>query len=108
MHTEAKFRLLVVRLGSMGDILHALPAVTALRVRHPDWEIGWVLEPRWRALLSAATGRDQRTEAREQRSEIRDQGTENGDRGAVGLGPRKVIREIRGTVCRIPKGTALR
>ena len=53
MHTEAKFRLLVVRLGSMGDILHALPAVTALRVRHPDWEIGWVLEPRWRALLTA-------------------------------------------------------
>jgi heptosyltransferase-1 len=53
LHTETKFRLLVVRLGSMGDILHALPAVTALRVRHPDWEIGWVVEPRWRALLSA-------------------------------------------------------
>ena len=54
MHTEAKFRLLVVRLGSMGDILHALPAVTALRVRHPDWEIGWVVDPRWRPLLTAA------------------------------------------------------
>jgi heptosyltransferase I len=39
----------------MGDILHALPAVTALRLAHPDWEIGWVVEPRWQALLSAAT-----------------------------------------------------
>ena len=40
----------------MGDILHALPAVTALRLTHPDWQIGWVVEPRWQALLSAGTG----------------------------------------------------
>jgi heptosyltransferase-1 len=45
--------LLVVRLGAMGDILHALPAVTALRLAHPDWVIDWVVEPRWRALLAA-------------------------------------------------------
>ncbi len=38
----------------MGDILHALPAVTALRLMHPSWEIDWVVEPRWRALLSVA------------------------------------------------------
>jgi heptosyltransferase I len=37
----------------MGDILHALPAVTALRQAHPGWVIDWVVEPRWRALLSA-------------------------------------------------------
>ena len=43
----------MVRLGAMGDILHALPAVTALRHAHPAWEIDWVVEPRWRALLSA-------------------------------------------------------
>jgi heptosyltransferase-1 len=36
----------------MGDILHALPAVMALRLTHPAWEIDWVVEPRWRALLS--------------------------------------------------------
>jgi len=29
LRTQAQFRLLVVRLGAMGDILHALPAVTA-------------------------------------------------------------------------------
>ena len=37
----------------MGDILHALPAVTALRLTHPGWEIDWVVEPRWQALLAA-------------------------------------------------------
>jgi heptosyltransferase-1 len=59
LHTQSKFRLLVVRLGAMGDILHALPAVTALRRAHPGWVIDWVVEPRWRALLGAdgSTGR---------------------------------------------------
>ncbi|MEG9438104.1 glycosyl transferase [Edaphobacter sp. HDX4] len=37
----------------MGDVLHALPAVVALRKAHPDWFIGWVIEPRWRPLMSA-------------------------------------------------------
>ena len=37
----------------MGDILHALPAVTALRMAHPGWAIDWVVEPCWRALLAA-------------------------------------------------------
>lgn len=43
----------MVRVGAMGDILHALPAVTALRLAHPNWEIGWVVEPRWQGLLAA-------------------------------------------------------
>ena len=37
----------------MGDVLHAMPAVTALRERHPDWVIGWAIEPVWRELLQA-------------------------------------------------------
>jgi heptosyltransferase-1 len=37
----------------MGDILHALPAVTALRIAHPSWVIDWVVQPQWRALLAA-------------------------------------------------------
>ena len=53
MHTQSKFRLLVVRLGAMGDILHALPAMTSLREAHPSWQIDWVVEPRWSPLLSA-------------------------------------------------------
>ena len=60
MQTQSKFRLLVVRLGAMGDILHALPAITALRIAHPAWTIDWVVEPTWRSLLAAtqSQGRD--------------------------------------------------
>jgi heptosyltransferase-1 len=46
-------RVLIVRLGAMGDILHALPAVTALRIAHPELVLGWAVEPHWRALLIA-------------------------------------------------------
>ncbi len=45
--------MLILRLGAMGDILHALPAVTALRATHPDWFLGWAIEPQWRGLLAA-------------------------------------------------------
>src|SRR5437588_12678925 len=44
-------RLLVVRLGSMGDVIHTLPAVTVLRRRFPEATIGWVIEERWAELL---------------------------------------------------------
>ncbi len=37
----------------MGDILHALPAVSALRAAHPGCFLGWAIEPQWRALLAA-------------------------------------------------------
>jgi len=50
---QTRYRLLVVRLGAMGDILHALPAVTSLRQMHPRWVIDWVVDPRWRPLLAA-------------------------------------------------------
>lgn len=53
MRRQVQYRLLVVRLGAMGDILHALPAVTALRKAHPTWKIDWAVEPRWLPLLSA-------------------------------------------------------
>lgn len=37
----------------MGDVLHAMPAVAALREKHPKWMIGWAIEPAWRELLQA-------------------------------------------------------
>ena len=46
-------RLLVVRLGSMGDIIHTLPAVVTLRHAFPGATIGWVVEQRWASLLSS-------------------------------------------------------
>jgi heptosyltransferase-1 len=35
-------------------VLHALPAVAALRAAHPDWFLGWAIEPRWSDLLQIA------------------------------------------------------
>jgi len=45
--------LLVVRLSSMGDVIHALPAVAALRRALPETSLGWVVEERWSELLCA-------------------------------------------------------
>jgi heptosyltransferase-1 len=47
-------RVLIVRIGAMGDVLHAMPAVAALRERHPEWFIGWAIEPQWSDLLQIA------------------------------------------------------
>jgi len=46
-------RILVVRLGSMGDILHALPAVATLKHSFPASTIAWAVDPKWTALLEA-------------------------------------------------------
>ncbi len=46
-------RLLIVRLGSMGDIIHTLPAVAILRRAFPGATIGWAVERRWASLLSS-------------------------------------------------------
>ncbi|MCW5981427.1 MAG: glycosyltransferase family 9 protein [Bryobacteraceae bacterium] len=44
-------RILVVRLGSMGDIVHALPAVATLKHSMPAAHVAWVADPRWLPLL---------------------------------------------------------
>src|ERR1700675_2064203 len=43
--------LLIVRLGAMGDIIHTLPAATALRQAFPHATLGWLIEERWAELL---------------------------------------------------------
>jgi heptosyltransferase I len=44
-------RILIVRLGAMGDIIHTLPAVVSLKQAHPASRLTWVVESRWRPLL---------------------------------------------------------
>jgi heptosyltransferase-1 len=49
-------RILIVRVGAMGDVLHALPAVATLRAALPSAHIGWAIDPRWSPLLRSPTG----------------------------------------------------
>jgi heptosyltransferase-1 len=46
-------KILIARLGALGDILHALPAVTAIRTALPEATIGWIVEEGWTELLTA-------------------------------------------------------
>ena len=50
-------KILIIRVGAMGDVLHALPGVAALRRARPDWRIDWVVDPRWAPLLVARDGK---------------------------------------------------
>jgi heptosyltransferase I len=47
----ASSRILVVRLGAMGDIVHSLPAVASLKHSHPGSHLTWAVEPQWEPLL---------------------------------------------------------
>ncbi|MEO6974673.1 MAG: lipopolysaccharide heptosyltransferase I [Gallionella sp.] len=45
-------KILVVRLSSLGDILHLFPAVSDLHNRYPDAEIHWLVEPAFAEAVS--------------------------------------------------------
>jgi heptosyltransferase I len=45
-------RILIVRLGAFGDILHVLPAAATVRASCPRAKITWLVEPRWTSLLA--------------------------------------------------------
>lgn len=49
---------LIVRLGALGDIVHAMPVVAALRTAVPAARIGWVVHPRFVPLLELLEGLD--------------------------------------------------
>jgi heptosyltransferase-1 len=44
-------KILIVRLGALGDIVHALPVAAALRDRYPDGQIDWLVDRRHAAVL---------------------------------------------------------
>ena len=50
---ESSLQILAVRLGAMGDIIHALPAVASLKLAHRDCHLTWLVEPKWAPLLDA-------------------------------------------------------
>jgi heptosyltransferase-1 len=45
-------RFLIVRLGSLGDVIHGIPVAAALRSAHPDARIDWLVDPRYVDVLN--------------------------------------------------------
>ena len=40
-------------MSAMGDVIHGMPAIAALRRAMPDLQVGWLIEERWSELLCA-------------------------------------------------------
>jgi lipopolysaccharide heptosyltransferase I len=53
-------RVLIVRLGALGDLVHALPALAALRGAWPDARLDWLVDWRYAGLLDFVSGLDRR------------------------------------------------
>ena len=49
-------RLLVIRLSALGDVIHTIPAVDALRDALPQTEIAWVVERPYAELVERVAG----------------------------------------------------
>jgi lipopolysaccharide heptosyltransferase I len=51
-------RFLLVRLGSLGDVIHAIPAAAALRAHAPDAQVDWLVDPRYAGVVQLVRGVD--------------------------------------------------
>ena len=51
---------LIVRLGSLGDVVHAIPFAAALRAQFPAGRIDWMVDPRYVGLLEMVPVVDRR------------------------------------------------
>ncbi len=49
-------KILIVRLGALGDIVHAVPAVAALRRGLPSAQIDWLVDERHREVVDLVRG----------------------------------------------------
>jgi heptosyltransferase I len=51
--------ILVVRLGALGDVVHTIPAVTALRRAFPDARIDWLVDAKHRSIVDLVSVLDE-------------------------------------------------
>jgi len=51
---------LIIRLGSLGDVVHGIPVAAALRHEFPNSRIDWMVDPRYVELLDLVKGIDRR------------------------------------------------
>jgi heptosyltransferase I len=84
-------RILIVRLSALGDIVHAVPVLSAIRRHDPSAEIDWLVEESYAAVLSMVDGLRRRVIVRAR---------ESGGRGrdvvfAGGMGYLKAVFYLR-------------
>jgi heptosyltransferase-1 len=53
-------RILIVRMSALGDIVHALPVLSAIRAAYPDVEIDWLADRKYAGILEFVQGISQR------------------------------------------------
>jgi heptosyltransferase I len=53
---RAPLRVLIVKLSSLGDVVHAMPVVHDILAAHPDALIDWAVEPGFAPMLRRVTG----------------------------------------------------
>ena len=58
-HLPSHPRILLVKLSSFGDVLHALPTLEALRAAYPRAHITWLVEAAYAPLLSGHPALDE-------------------------------------------------
>ena len=51
-------RILIIKPSSLGDIIHALPALAALRDQFPSAHIAWLVKRQWAGVLERVDGLD--------------------------------------------------
>jgi len=88
-------RIALVKLSSLGDVVHALPVAHALRRAFPDVHLTWVVEARERAILEGNPDLDRilHVDTRLWRKEFTKAG-----------GPAIVWRKLEGTIRRLRAG----
>jgi heptosyltransferase-1 len=53
-------RILIVRMSALGDIVHALPVLAALRRAWPDAKVDWIVDEAYASILTLAEGLNDR------------------------------------------------
>lgn len=89
---ESPSRLLIVRTGALGDIVHALPVLAALREACPQAAIDWLVDARYAEVLSLVEGVSTRL-VMHARDADADDGVRRFRRGGAGLA--SLVRFLR-------------
>jgi heptosyltransferase-1 len=65
-------RVLIVRMSALGDIVHALPVLAAIRRAWPDAQVDWIVDEAYASILTLAEGLNERIVVRKKDGGIAD------------------------------------